>query len=55
MGTLSARALRAAGLGRCVGCDLSMFETVEEAARELGKDPAIVARALRRALREEGR
>ena len=41
-------ALRRAGLGSCLGCAMNPFETVAEAARELGLDPARVEKALRK-------
>ncbi len=43
---LPARAVVRAGLGRCLGCAMAPFETVEEAARILRRDPAKVAHAL---------
>lgn len=43
---LPAEVLTRLGLARCIGCDFASFETVEEAARELGLEPRRVARAL---------
>lgn len=42
----AAQVLRDEGLASCLGCVMAPFETVAEAARELGVDPARVARAL---------
>ncbi len=39
--------LRQAGLASCLGCAMAPFETVTEAALELGVDPQRVERALR--------
>ena len=42
----AAQILRDEGLASCLGCAMSPFETVAEAARELRLDPSRIERAL---------
>ena len=45
----AAAALRRAGMASCLGCAMAPFETLREAALELGVDEQVVLRELGRA------
>ncbi len=49
---LPPRTLAAVGLGPCMGCAMAPFETVEEAACILGRQPSRLAARLSAALRK---